>query len=512
MNKISVDGNRFVDEHGRERIFYGINFGDKGFTFSDLYENFDSDSVLGDNIDYLKNHGLNIVRYFLNWSYLEPNPGKYNEKAFDDIRRFLDMCGKKEMYVIIDMHQDLYSSFGDIQKLTDAIKNGKPTKKIKVYGDGAPEWACITDGHSFKMPRFVWAEGYFVDKAVHHCFDNFWNNTEILGKGLQDYFCDLWREIAKRFANHPALVGFDLFNEPFQGSDGGEIYKRLIKSVVKTTIKDKRISKKKLLSSLPQKEPVPKVLAQYNADVLKTITSPCNEIVERFDKEKYSPFINKVAAAIRQETDKGILFFEHSYYSNLGIPYSAPPINVNGERENNQAFAPHAYDFMVDTPIYKYADNNRVESIFNQRRKEQNETLQTPVMVGEWGGGHYPFDWIPHAEFLLDLFDSYKWSHLYWCFYSNMKNTPIVDMLCRAHPVAVCGEIVFYKFSKSENKFSLEFEQNETYDVPTVIFCHRNIKKVITNGSYTVEKTGRNTSLLSLKTEKGTNRIEILFS
>lgn len=508
MNKISVEGNRFVDEYDRERIFYGINFGNKGFTLSYLHEKFDSDGVLGDNIDYLKNHGLNIVRYFLNWSYLEPNPGEYNEKAFDDIKRFLDMCVKKGMYVIIDMHQDLYSSFDLIPKLMAAKKRPKWANKM---GDGAPEWACITDGHSFRTPLFVWAEGYFIDKAVHHCFDNFWNNTEVFGKGLQDYFCDLWREIAKRFSDHPALVGFDLFNEPFQGSDGGEIYGKLIKSVVKTTIKDERINKKKLLSSLSQKEPVPKILEQYNADMLKAITSPCKEIVERFDKETYSPFINKVAAAIRQETDKGIIFFEHSYYSNLGIPFSAPPITVGGKRETNQAFAPHAYDFMVDTPIYKYADNNRVESIFNQRRKEQNENLKTPVMVGEWGGGHYPFDWIPHAEFLLDLFDSYKWSHLYWCFYQNMKNTPIVDMLCRPHPVAVCGEIVSYKFNKTENKFTLQFEQTKTYPVPTVIFCHREIKEVITNGNYTVEKAGAHTYLLNLKTEKGTNKIEIMF-
>lgn len=511
MNKISVDGKRFIDEYGRERIFYGINFGHKGFTMSDLDENFGSDNFLNNNIEYLKQHGLNIIRYFLNWSYLEPEPGKYNEKAFDDIKRFLDICEGKGMYVIIDMHQDLYSSFDLTAKLKKAMKAEKIPKWSSKIGDGAPEWACVTDGHSFRIPLFVWAEGYFVDKAVQHCFDNFWNNTKVNGKGLQDYFCDLWKEIAKRFADHPAVVGFDLFNEPYPGSDGGKIFRTLIKSVVRTTVTDNRIDKKKLLSSLSQKEPVAKILKQYNADILNTITTPCKEIAETFDKGKYSAFLNKVASAIRQQTDKGIIFFEHSYYSNLGIPFSSPAITVNGKREKNQAFAPHAYDFMVDTPLYRHADNNRVEAIFNQRRKEQKENLNMPVAVGEWGGGCYPYDWIPHAEFLLDLFDKYKWSHIYWCYNLQINNSPVMDMLCRAHPVAVCGEIIEYRFSKEEKKFTLRFRQDKEYDCFTEIFCHSKVKQIKTDGSYCVEHSGRYTSVLKIKTDIGIHNIEITF-
>lgn len=500
MDKIKVCEKQFVDELGRERIFYGINVGTKNIPYMKVYEDTDSMDTLKANIRYLHTRGLNVIRFVLNWSYLEPEPHKYNEKTLQDIQKFMDICAENDIYVFLDMHQDLYSAFTDIEK----------ADLTKLHGNGAPEWACVTDGKKFKMPKKVWAEGYFLSHAVHNAFNNFWDNTEVEGMGLQDHFANLWKLLANRFGNHPALLGFDLFNEPFPYKYDKNIFFIIIKSVIKTTLKNRSINKFQLLAALFKKEPLPALLSHYNSKIMYEITSAANQYIEKFDREKYAPFLNKIAAAIREETDNGIIFMENCYYANLGMPFSAPPITVNQEREANQAFAPHAYDLMVDTPLYKYADDERVGAIFKRRKEEQNR-LNIPVLVGEWGGGNLIRDWFDHAEYLLNLFDEFKWSHTYWCFDPITMHSPVMDMLCRPHPIAVCGAIDNYRFDKKAQCFTLSFQQKQAYNAATEIFCHRHPLSVDTNGTYDIQPIGDESYILSLTTSEGANHITIKF-
>lgn len=501
MNKISTNSKQFIDEHGRERIFYGINMGGKNIPFMNMHKSAESKHILKKHIKDLHTHGFNVIRFFLNWSYLEPKPKQYDEEVLNGIKEFLDICEENGIYVYLDMHQDLYSSFRE---------EIKPNPKLMLHGNGAPKWACATNGKEFKQPKKIWAEGYFISKAVHNAFNNFWDNTVVEGQGLQEHFCDLWRMLAKRFGNHPAVLGFDLFNEPFPYTYDKNIFFIIVKSAIKTTLKSRDISKRKLIAALFEKEPLPALLSQYNSKIMYEITSPTNKYIEKFDKEKYAPFINKVAAAIREETENGIIFMENCYYSNLGIPFSAPPITVHQKREKNQAFAPHAYDLMVDTPLYKYANDERVGATFKRRKVEQDK-LNIPVLVGEWGGGSLIPDWFDHAEYLLNLFDSFKWSHTYWQFNPLMLNSPLMNMLCRAHPIAVCGKIERYHFDKANQCFTLTFNQDKDYSVPTEIFCHAKPKAVKTNGTYTLKTLDDSHCILMLTTKQGYNHITIEF-
>lgn len=407
----------------------------------------------------------------------------------------LDECYKKGIYVIIDMHQDL---FGDYQN--------------KQVGNGAPHWATLTDGKSYRKPLLIWAEGYFFRSAVHNAFDNFWNNTLIDGKGVQDRFCDLWRVVNKRFGNHPAVIGFDFFNEPFPGSDGGKVFRLVVGNAVKTILRDGRVDRKKIFSSLTKKNFIKIFLDEFEGDVFRDISKPADDIIKRFDTERYYPFIQKLTEAVRRENTDKIIFMENSYYSNLGIPFSAPAIEVNSIRDRNQAFAPHAYDFMVDSPIYKYANNSRVEMIFNQRRKEQLESLKAPVLVGEWGGGYSKnTDWISHVEFLFDLFDSYKWSNTYWAFSTENIKSEVRDMLTRPYAYAVCGDIETTRYDKENNAYYLSFTQKDDFDAPTEIMCHRKPVSVKTNGEYTVKREYCNIYKVFVKTSKGENYVKIDF-
>ncbi len=493
MLKISTFEKKFIDSEGRQRIFNGINLCDKGAhepgNPRKVYKlDFDEDLIIR-----LAETGFNLVRLGLTWDAVEPEPCKYDEEYLDKVEKVANLCAKYGIYFFLDMHQDLYGG------------------TVDTPADGAPGWACLTDGAKFQPTRFVWAEGYFWGKAIHNCFDNFWANKEYNGVPLQTYFCNMWKHVAERFKDHPALFGFDVLNEPFPGTDGGKVFRKLIFSVAKTVITDKRCKKIKMLKDLFSGEPI-KVLEPFNDHTLfRKVTSAGDELIHKFDTGAYSQFINRTAKAIREVTDNGIIIMENSYYSNLGIPYSTPAVNYDGKREEKLCFAPHAYDLMVDTPAYKYASDERVGSIFDEHRRAQ-ERLDVPVIVGEWGSQAEGTGWLPHIEFLLDKFDGYKWGHTYWCYYHGLLETPIMNLLKRTAPVAVCGEIDSYSFDRENNVFSLEYTQDKEYDVPTEIYVHAEAKSVECDGEYRLDPLGSNcVSMLKINSGIGKHKVVISF-
>ncbi len=116
MDKIKVCSKQFKDEHGRERILYGINMGGKNISHIKAHKNTNSMDSLKNDIRHLHTHGLNTIRYLLNWSYLEPEPYKYNEEALNDIQELMNLCVPENIYVYRDMHQDLYSALLILKK------------------------------------------------------------------------------------------------------------------------------------------------------------------------------------------------------------------------------------------------------------------------------------------------------------------------------------------------------------------------------------------------------------
>ncbi|HAY73109.1 MAG TPA: hypothetical protein DCY31_04520, partial [Ruminococcaceae bacterium] len=311
---------------------------------------------------------------------------------------------------------------------------------------------------------------YFWGRAVHSAFDSFWDNAELNGKGLQTYFEEMWTYVINRFKDHPAVIGFDFFNEPFPGKSGGKAFREIIARLVSTTVFDKTISKKKLIELATKSDDPARVLDLYSGKHLRKITSAADDIIKTFDTKKYFPFINKMTRAARRCGSDKLVFLENSYYSNLGIPYSCPRPVLSGKTENNVIFSPHAYDFMVDTPSYKYASNDRVGSIFAEHRRSQMR-LGVPVIVGEWGGFTEGDEWFPHIEYLLDLFDSYKWSNTYWTYFGGFTETEVYqNVLTRPHPIAVTGEIDCYGYDREKKEFHLEFTQNDETKAKTEIF------------------------------------------
>ena len=488
MDKIITNGMSFTDSDGRTRYFSGINTDDKLIGQKSFRYNLDE--------EFFKKYvskGFNLIRLAVTWENIEPEIEKYNEsylKSIDDI--FL-LAEKYGVYILIDMHQDLYSGYG----------GGTP-------GDGAPLWASLTGGVSPKPPKYVWIEGYVFGKWVHNCFDHFWNNDPVDGRGLQDRYADMWQMLAKRYGDSPALFGFDLMNEPFPGSDAKPMIKRLVRSALKEVVFGKKIKLGTIFSALLKKD-MPKLLDSIGGNVVRDIMEKIDSLAEKFDLEKYSPFLNKITAAIREITPNGIIMIEQSFLCNGGVSQFVPPITVNGIREPLQCFGPHSYDMTVDSPLYKYANADRVKAFFGEMRNTQKR-LNVPVVVGEWGGcsDNNDTSWFGHANELLDYFDENQWSQTYWAYHGDDLDSNLMQMLCRTYPVAVAGEVDGYHTDRTNGCFTLDFHSDSAGE--SLIYVHKAAEINCDGEIRTVEEYSDGAKLVGIRTSAGTHRAEIRFN
>lgn len=147
LERIYVKDRNFTDKIGRTRIFHGVNMvcKDKSKGYIDKWNRFD--------FEELSQLGFNLVRLGIFWDGLEPEPNKYDDSYLGKIEALLDLCAEYSIYVLLDMHQDLYGV---------------------RYSDGAPEWATFTDGLPEPEKGFVWSDAYLTSEAIQHAFDHFW--------------------------------------------------------------------------------------------------------------------------------------------------------------------------------------------------------------------------------------------------------------------------------------------------------------------------------------------------
>ena len=484
MEKIITKSLSFVDESGRQRLLSGMNIDDKHLNQKEFYYDL--------NEEFFKKYrayGFDIIRLAVTWQNLEPEMYCYNEEYLKSLDRIFELAEKYGVYILLDMHQDIYSA-----------NDGKSV------GDGAPSWAAITDGAKPRMPIFVWADGYFFGRWVHNSFDHFWNNDFVRGVGLQDRYCDLWKMLAKRYGNSPALFGYDLMNEPFPGSMSRRMFLRLVTNVAKAVMFNKKIDRKRMVTSL-FKGDTPSILDCIGGNVIRDVMENIDALSAEFDIKKYSPFLNKTAAAIREVTDNGIIMIEQSYLCNSGIRQSVPPITVNGKREPLQCFGPHSYDIMVDTPLYKYANADRVKAFFGEMKNTQLR-LNVPVIVGEWGGcsDNKDTSWFPHAYELLEYFEENHWGQMYWDYHGDDLDSPLMTMLSRTRPVAVEGEIKAYSYNVNKKEFSLTLSAEKAGE--SLIYVHAPFTAEDTDFSV-IEEYETGASLIAVKTEAGDSTVKI---
>lgn len=106
---VKVSNQQFVDDKGRTLIFHGMNAVYKIAPWLPDVDGFDVDNSLSEiDAQNLKSWGFNIVRLGVMWPGVEPgNRGDFNSTYLDEIGKIVENLRKSDIYVILDLHQDL---------------------------------------------------------------------------------------------------------------------------------------------------------------------------------------------------------------------------------------------------------------------------------------------------------------------------------------------------------------------------------------------------------------------
>lgn len=204
MPPLSHLGTWLTTSDGQVVILHGLNEVYKLAPYEPSASGFDEQDA-----QFLADNGFNVVRLGVIWAGIEPQPGVIDTDYLDSIRQTVQMLADHGIYTVIDMHQDLYSS--------------------TYYGEGAPEWASYSGGRP--NPNAGFPGNYYVNPAMNHAWDAFWGNAATPnGIGLQDNYALVWQHVASYFSGNSAVIGYDIMNEPFPGSNypvalaGGSFY------------------------------------------------------------------------------------------------------------------------------------------------------------------------------------------------------------------------------------------------------------------------------------------------
>jgi hypothetical protein len=204
----------FRDDRGREIVLRGFNVAGSAklaenglLPFRDRADAATSARAMRDLT------GANAIRFLISWEGVQPARDTidhgYLDRATEQIREFTD----RGIHVLVDYHQDLYSAH-----LFD--------EDSWYDGDGAPKWVIDAGDYpdEFCGICFLWGQNMQNNAAVREAVYDFWRNEY----GVQDAFLDqagaTMRHLRQRLpaASFDRIVGFDPFNEPFDGGlDGG---------------------------------------------------------------------------------------------------------------------------------------------------------------------------------------------------------------------------------------------------------------------------------------------------
>lgn len=440
---VQVDGSALRDADGRMILLRGLNYvnKDKANKFLNLTKD--------EAFRKMKSWGYNAVRLGVNWSALEPEPGKYNQTYLKDLDQRLQYAKQHGIYVILDMHQDLYG---------------------EKFGGGAPLWATLDEGKPH-ITGGIWSDAYYISPAVQTAFDNFWKNKPTAdGVGVQDHYAVTWTMLAERYKEDKNIVGFDVMNEPFIGSPVEQVLGTMMTEI--TEALNQQSSSKKLtveeVGAMWMDEKGKNFILQNLTEekVFINVLKKMEPIYRHFEETALIPFYTRLAKAVRKVNTRHILFWEPSVSSNNGIPTYITPIKEAGTQ---QGYMPHFYDIVLDTEMAGKADNNRLLYMFYQLARSA-EKLQLPMLIGEWGafytGGQEVMD---AASMMVKGIDSLVIGDFYWDYFRGIENQIFFKrVLLRPYMQAATGKMIQQVVNK--NSFTISWQDSKKSKSKNIVF------------------------------------------
>ena len=201
FSPLDSDGHDLRDAAGRIAILRGVNARVAGVfdvSFDDGRAPLEPIPALTDaDCAEMRRLGFDLLRLPINWSGVEPSPGDDDDGYLDAVEDAVRCADAAGLYVLIDLHQDAYSK--------------------EIGEDGAPLWAI-------QPPPTMLLGGPLDDlgqrrasRQVEDAFDSLFAPGD--PDGLQAAYRAMLAHVAARFATDPAVVGFEIINEPVAPSE-----------------------------------------------------------------------------------------------------------------------------------------------------------------------------------------------------------------------------------------------------------------------------------------------------
>jgi len=184
------EGRWMVDAKNRVVLLHGVNAVWK------LAPYFPPDTAAGftaADADWLRDHGFNTVRLGVLFAGVMPQQGMIDPAYLHGVDRVVQLLAARGIWVMLDFHQDMYNE--------------------RFQGEGFPDWAVYDDDIPH-LNDFGFPGNYFTPECSRS-FDNLWANRE----GLWDHYRSAWVAVARKWQHQPYLMGYDLINEPWPGTD-----------------------------------------------------------------------------------------------------------------------------------------------------------------------------------------------------------------------------------------------------------------------------------------------------
>ena len=342
--------------------------------------------------------GFNAVRLLIFWDAIEPKPGEYDLAYLARVRQRLDWAEEAGLYVILDMHQDLYS--------------------IRFGGDGAPEWAIYDDGQPFELQQ-PWELNY-LQPAVQASIENFWR----LEKGhpeLQEHYIQAMVFALDELADHPAVFGIDLYNEPTMATLYG---------------------------------------------------------LFRFESRDLTSFTQRAIHAIREKHPDIWIFFEPTAMGpNQGFGSRLGKVEDPRDGEPRLVYSPHFYTLDLDI-TGKYIGFPLWINFWAHARQKEARKFGTPMVVGEFGLGEDQPGALEFLQDVLPMFDAITSGWFYWSYdrgswglqNSEGEENKKADILVYPYPRKVAGMEPRFTWRHAEKVFTFSYHVDGMHALPTEIY------------------------------------------
>ncbi len=405
LQPLHVEEDRIVDSSGRQVILRGVNAGmrSKMPPFYPFDPEPDFKTALSRYTEVIDSLGANVVRLLMIYEAAEPVRGQYNNEYLSIYDSMVEAFAERGIRVIVDSHQDVFSR--------------------RFCGDGFPDWAIPERFRDMdhRSDCRLWEARYFSN-PVARSFDRFWSNED----GVQDNYVELFRMLAERYKDQPAVIGFEPMNEPFPGWWG---------------------------------------LSHYTS----------------WHEEQLYPMYEKVAKAVHSADPRYLVFIDICPLENTGM--------WKTEREkpdiSNLVLAPHYYDLgylgLASSPG---GDIETMRKGLSKHMRWARDWV-IPVLVSEYGVSMQRNDAGSYIQKLYSVFDRMHLSGTIW--EASMSDTlwnfrqkniiepdgevkPAAYNIDRPCPRAVSGVIEKFSFDAQTKTFELSWTEAPDADSPTRIY------------------------------------------